>query len=37
VREFVSGAYKTLLEIRGKAEQHIKNTYLKRIDAPVGV
>jgi len=27
----------TLLEIRGKAEQHIKNTYLKRIDAPVGV
>lgn len=27
----------TLLEIRGRVERHIKNTYLKRIDAPVGV
>jgi SNF2 family DNA or RNA helicase len=28
---------KTLIEARGKIEKHIKNTYLKRIDAPVGV
>ena len=28
---------KTLIEIRGKVEKHIKNTYLKRVDAPVGV
>lgn len=28
---------KTLAEIRGKVEKHIKNTYLKRVDAPVGV
>lgn len=28
---------KTLIEIRGKIEKHIKNTYLKRVDAPVGV
>ena len=28
---------KTLVEIRGKVEKHIKNTYLKRVDAPVGV
>ena len=28
---------KTLLEIRTNVEKHIKNTYLKRIDAPVGV
>ena len=27
----------TLVEIRKKIEKHIKNTYLKRIDAPVGV
>lgn len=27
----------TLFEIRGRVERHIKNTYLKRIDAPVGV
>ena len=27
----------TLFEIRAAAEKHIKNTYLKRIDAPVGV
>ena len=27
----------TLLEIRSKVVQHIKNTYLKRVDAPVGV
>ena len=27
----------TLLEIRAKIEKHIKNTYLKRINAPVGV
>ncbi len=26
-----------LVDIRGKLEKHIKNTYLKRIDAPVGV
>ena len=30
-------AEKTLVEIRAKIEKHIKNTYLKRIDAPVGV
>lgn len=30
-------AEKTLLEIRGTVEKHIKNSYLKRIDAPVGV
>ena len=28
---------KTLREIRGDVEKHIKNSYLKRIDAPVGV
>lgn len=28
---------KTLSEIRLKIEKHIKNTYLKRVDAPVGV
>jgi superfamily II DNA or RNA helicase len=28
---------KTLIEIRNKIENHIKNTYLKRVDAPVGV
>ena len=27
----------TLLDLRGKLERHIKNTYLKRIDAPIGV
>ena len=26
-----------LVEIRGKIEKHIKNSYLKRVDAPVGV
>lgn len=30
-------AEKTLLELRDKVEKHIKNTYLKRVDAPVGV
>lgn len=28
---------KVLLKIRAKVERHIKNSYLKRIDAPVGV
>jgi len=28
---------KTLVELRGKIEKHIKNTYLKRVNAPVGV
>jgi hypothetical protein len=28
---------KTLVELRAKVEKHIKNTYLKRVDAPVGV
>ena len=28
---------KTLVEIRAKVEKHIKNTYLKRVDAPVSV
>ena len=28
---------KTLVEIRAKVERHIKNTYLKRVDAPMGV
>jgi superfamily II DNA or RNA helicase len=28
---------RTLVEIRARIEKHIKNTYLKRIDAPVGV
>ena len=28
---------KTLVELRDKVEKHIKNTYLKRVDAPVGV
>ncbi len=27
----------TLINIRRKVEKHIKNTYLKRVDAPVGV
>jgi len=26
-----------LLEARKKIERHIKNTYLKRVDAPIGV
>ena len=30
-------APKTLSDIRAKIEKHIKNSYLKRIDAPVGV
>jgi hypothetical protein len=28
---------KTLVEIRARVERHVKNTYLKRVDAPVGV
>lgn len=28
---------KSLIELRSKLEKHIKNTYLKRVDAPVGV
>ena len=28
---------KTLLDIRTRIEKHIKNSYLKRVDAPVGV
>ena len=28
---------KTLVELRARIEKHIKNTYLKRVDAPVGV
>ncbi len=28
---------KTIIEIRAKVEKHIKNSYLKRVDAPVGV
>jgi len=28
---------KTLLDIRRRIEKHIKNSYLKRVDAPVGV
>ena len=27
----------TLIEVREKIEKHIKNTYLKRVDAPVGI
>jgi hypothetical protein len=27
----------TLVDLRSKLEKHIKNTYLKRVDAPVGV
>lgn len=30
-------ADKTLSEIRKKVETHVKNTYLKRVQAPVGV
>ncbi|MDI4235559.1 helicase-related protein [Bradyrhizobium sp. Arg237L] len=26
-----------LVDLRGKIERHIKNTYLKRVDAPVGI
>ena len=28
---------KALVDIRGKVEKHIKNSYLKRVDAPLGV
>jgi hypothetical protein len=28
---------KTLIEAREKIEKHIKNSYLKRVDAPIGV
>ena len=30
-------AEKTLVDLRTRVEKHIKNTYLKRVDAPVGV
>ena len=30
-------AEQTLVELREKIEKHIKNGYLKRVDAPVGV
>ena len=30
-------AEKTLLNIRKRIERHVKNTYLKRVDPPVGV
>ena len=30
-------AEKTLLEIRARIEKHIKNTYLKQVQAPIGV
>ena len=30
-------AEKTLLDIRKRIESHIRNSYLKRVDAPVGV
>lgn len=32
-----TGEQKTLIEIRARVEKHIKNTYLKRVDAPLGV
>ena len=32
-----TGEEKTLVEIRAKVEKHVKNSYLKRVDAPVGV
>ena len=28
---------RTLVELKSKVEKHIKNTYLKRVDAPVGI
>ena len=28
---------KALVELRARVEKHIKNTYLKRVDAPIGV
>lgn len=28
---------KTLIDLRARVEKHIKNTYLKRVDAPIGV
>jgi hypothetical protein len=28
---------KTLIELRTKVQRHITNTYLKRVDAPLGV
>ena len=28
---------KTLVDLRAKVEKHIKNSYLKRVDAPIGV
>lgn len=32
-----SSEQKILVELRAKVEKHIRNTYLKRVDAPVGV
>jgi superfamily II DNA/RNA helicase len=32
-----TGEERTLISLRGKVEKHIKNSYLKRVDAPVGV
>jgi hypothetical protein len=34
-RHEISG--KTLVEIRAKVEKHVKNTYLKQVQAPIGV
>ena len=28
---------RTLLDVRRRVERHIKNTYLKRVNAPLGV
>jgi hypothetical protein len=28
---------RTLVDIRARVEKHVKNTYLKRVDAPMGV
>src|SRR2546426_2607884 len=27
----------TLMDLRSRVEKHVKNTYLKRVDAPIGV
>jgi len=33
----ISSELKTLKEIRDNIKKHIKNTYLKKIEAPIGV
>ena len=37
LRSHFNNMEKALIDLRARVEKHIKNTYLKRVDAPVGV